>query len=112
MTDRSASTSRRSARFAIAVPGRVKLFGTAKPEKVTVSDLSSVGCQLAPADGLRTGGQVLVKIPGLSYWPATVVWKRQDTVGVEFKNPLHPLAVEEFARQLVELNKPAGDQSA
>jgi hypothetical protein len=112
MNDRSASLPRRSARFAIAVPGRVKLFGNATPQKVTVSDLSSVGCQLAPAESLRTGGQVLVKIPGLRYWPATVVWKRQDQVGVEFKNPLHPLAVEEFARQLVELNKPEDGQSA
>ena len=61
------------------------------------------GCQLEPAESLRPGVQVLVKLPGLKYAPATVMWRRLERVGVEFAHPLHPLAVEEFARRLAEI---------
>ena len=105
-------TIRRSDRHDVQFPGRVKYFGPPKPRPVTLSDLSSVGCQMAPAEDLRTGAQILVKLPGLKYWPATIVWKQDDRVGVEFKNALHPLAVEEFSNYLRELDTGPSAQSA
>ena len=112
MTQHPSTIARKAARYPIAVPGRVKGFGTVKPRAVTVSDLSTVGCQLAPAETLHAGVQLLVKVPGSKYWPATVVWKRHDRVGVQFAHPLHPLAVEEFARQVAEIAELSAAQSA
>ena len=90
--------SRRTDRFAMEAPARIKTFGATKPEKVTLSDLSAVGCQLSPAHSMTTGARLLVKISGLDYRPATVLWKRQDRVGIEFEKPLHPRSVQDYAR--------------
>ena len=102
MTDSKVKIARRSKRFSLEVPVRVKNFGASIQQKMTLSDLSAVGCQLAPASGLRTGTQLLIKIPGLEYWPATVMWKRGERVGVEFARSLHPTAVEDYAKLFID----------
>ena len=112
MNEPTARTARRTLRHDVSFPGKVKSFGAPKPRPVTLSDLSSVGCQMSPAGDLRTGAMILVRLPGLAYWPATIVWKRDDRVGVEFKNALHPIAVEEFSNYLRDLDTGSSAQSA
>jgi hypothetical protein len=112
MTTPADKPARRTTRYRVEFPGRVKCFGAPKPRQVTLSDLSSVGCRLEPAEQLRAGAQILVKLPGMNYQPATIAWKRGDRVGMQFQHPLHPLAVEEFARQLERLTAAPERQSA
>ena len=85
----------------------VKPFGATRSSKALMFDLSLKGCCLVSEARLVTGTQVLVRIPGLAYWPATVAWRREEAVGVEFHKPLHPAVVENYAGSF-----PAADGSA
>ena len=76
----------------------VKLFGSSRSNRALMYDLSTKGCSLVTKMTLRTGGNVLVRIPGLEFWSATVMWRREDAAGVEFEKPLHPAVVEHYAK--------------
>lgn len=58
--------------------------------EVRVLDLSIVGCMIArEAISFEEGGRVLVRLPGLEYMPATVLWIEDGLVGIEFERDLH-----------------------
>ena len=74
-------------------------------------DLSPAGCCLVSDARLLTGTQVLVRIPGLAYWAATVAWRREEAVGVEFHKPLHPAVVEQYAGSFPAAEAPPEDEA-
>lgn len=76
----------------------LKQFGSSRSNRALMYDLSTKGCSLVTNMPLRTGGKILVRIPGLEFWSATVVWRREEAAGVEFEKPLHPAVVEHYAK--------------
>ena len=61
-------------------------------------DLSSGGCRIVTTEPLNPNDELSVRIQGLESWPARVVWKQLDAVGVTFHYPLHYAVVEHYAR--------------
>lgn len=76
----------------------LKLYGSSRSSRALMYDLSTKGCSLVTNMKLRTGGKVLVRIPGLEFWSATVMWRREEAAGVEFEKELHPAVVEHYAK--------------
>ncbi|WEK48260.1 MAG: PilZ domain-containing protein [Candidatus Andeanibacterium colombiense] len=55
-----------------------------------VLDLSPIGCMVdRRAWGARTDDRVLIKLDGLAYLPATVVWVEDDRAGIMFEELLY-----------------------
>ena len=58
--------------------------------ELEVLDVSLVGCMVnRRAWTARTGDRVLVKMDGLSYLPASVVWVEDDRAGIMFEELLY-----------------------
>ena len=95
--------SRRGDRVPLDLTVRVKLYGTQSASKARLSDLSPVGCRIDfdEATSIRSCGiRLLIRLPGREYWPATVIWRKACSAGIEFERPLHPADVEKYARYL------------
>lgn len=57
---------------------------------IIVLDLSIAGCMIDRCAMAFTAGQrLLIKLPGLEYIPANVLWVDGDRVGMEFERHLH-----------------------
>lgn len=76
----------------------VKPYGASRSSKARMFDLSVKGCCIVSGEILRTGTQILIRIPGLEFWPATVAWNREGAIGAEFHKPLHPAVVQHYAK--------------
>lgn len=85
-------------RLRLHAPVSIKLYGSTRSSPAQMFDLSMSGCCVVSEAPLRTGSQILVRIPGLKFRSATVAWRRGEVAGVEFHKPLHPTVVEEYAR--------------
>ena len=58
--------------------------------ELTVHDLSLSGCMVERlAWHVRPGDHVLIRLPGLSFQPACVLWVEGDFIGIEFDQPLY-----------------------
>jgi hypothetical protein len=58
--------------------------------ELTVLDLSLSGCMVERlAWAIRAEDHVLIRLPGLAFQPATVLWVEQDAVGITFDQPLY-----------------------
>jgi hypothetical protein len=58
--------------------------------ELEVLDISPVGCMVARrAWTARTDDRVLVKLGGLTYQAATVIWVEDDKAGIMFENMLY-----------------------
>lgn len=58
--------------------------------ELEVLDVSLVGCMVnRRAWTARTGDRVLVKMDGLSYLPASVIWVEDDRAGIMFEELLY-----------------------
>jgi hypothetical protein len=109
VTEGKPRVPRGNERVRLQTPVSVKPFGAAQSSKALMFDLSPTGCCLVSEARLVTGTQVLVRIPGLPYWAATVAWRRDEAVGIEFHKPLHPAVVEQYAGSFPAPEGPAGD---
>ena len=89
---------RRNERLPLQANVSIKRFGFSRSSKALMFDLSVKGCCIVSSEPLPTGTQILIRIPGLEFWSATVMWHREQAVGVEFHKPLHPAVVERYAR--------------
>lgn len=55
-----------------------------------VLDISPGGCMVNKARwSAETGDRVLIKLPGLSFQPATIAWIEDDLAGIAFEQILH-----------------------
>ncbi|KPL68752.1 hypothetical protein SZ64_12000 [Erythrobacter sp. SG61-1L] len=58
--------------------------------ELPVLDISPIGCMIdRRAWSIRTDDRVLIKLEGLSYQPATVVWVEDDRAGLMFEQLLY-----------------------
>lgn len=58
--------------------------------ELCVLDLSLSGCMLERlAWGIKPEDRILIRLPGLSFQPASVLWVEQDAVGIIFDHPLY-----------------------
>jgi hypothetical protein len=64
---------------------------------VELSDISTHGCGIASDSSLMPGARVLLDLPGLEIWSATVVWWHGGRGGLSFCRPMHPAVAARFA---------------
>ncbi|WP_336985936.1 PilZ domain-containing protein [Altererythrobacter aquiaggeris] len=77
------------ARYNLTVLGRI--FTVGGSSDVTIFDLSEKGCRFQDASWkLVLGHQITIKIGSIGPLDATVKWRRDNTVGVQFITPLYP----------------------
>ena len=89
---------RENQRLPLQATVSIKRYGSRRSTRARMFDLSVKGCCVVTSEPLRTGTQVLIRIPGLEFWSATVAWRREEAVGIEFHKPLHPAVVEHYAQ--------------
>jgi hypothetical protein len=85
-------------RYAVEVCSVVKHPSSFRRIDAELWDLSAGGCRIVTPEPLNPNDQLLVRIEGLESWPARVVWKGANAVGVTFQYPLHYAVVEHYAR--------------
>ena len=57
---------------------------------VPVLDLSAAGCMVyTRGTGLREDDRILVKMEGLEFMPANVLWIENDKAGIAFERVMH-----------------------
>lgn len=57
---------------------------------VEVLDLSAVGCMIAVCGWtFRQNERTFVRLPGLRFLPATVLWADEESAGLQFDEPLY-----------------------
>ncbi len=91
ISERRERTRGGSATRAIAKQSRYR------PMAIDLRDISSQGCGFESACVFDPGDRVLLTLPGLEVWPATVTWWRDGRGGLSFSRPLHPAVAERFA---------------
>lgn len=80
-------------RHELTILGRV--FTGSGPRNVTVLDLSEQGCRFHDPSGHYSHGTALtIKLGPIGPVAATVKWRREDYVGIQFANPLYPSVME------------------
>jgi hypothetical protein len=67
---------------------------------VQVYDLSREGCKLEFLERPQLDETVWVKFEGLELLPATVCWIEGQSVGVEFKRPIHSAVFDHIVGRL------------
>jgi len=76
-------------RYDLTVLGRV--FAVGGSREVTILDLSEKGCRFEDGSwNLALGHHITVKIGSVGPLDATVKWRKNGTVGVQFVTPLYP----------------------
>jgi hypothetical protein len=71
--------------------------GSFRPLAIELCDISTEGCGFASISMFDPGARVLLSIPGLEVWPATVTWWHDGRGGMSFSRALHPAVAERFA---------------
>lgn len=60
-----------------------------------VLDLSAAGCLVEKTFRIfHEGERILIRLPGLSFMPAQVVWIEDKTAGITFEHALHDAVLE------------------
>ncbi len=67
------------------------------PEMIRVTDISTHGCGFRTRCWLPAGTRLLLNLPGLEVWLATVAWFEDGRGGLRFDHPLHPAVAARFA---------------
>ena len=77
--------------------------------EMSVLDISIGGCMVDRSGwSAKPDDRVLIKLPGLSFQPATIVWVEDETAGMTFEQPLHE-AVFTHLQQLTQRASPRGN---
>lgn len=70
--------------------------------ELRIADISAAGCMAERrALSMRQDDRVLIKLPGLEYRPAKVVWIDDDNAGIEFETLLYEPVLRRF-QQMIE----------
>jgi hypothetical protein len=67
------------------------------PEMIHVTDISAAGCGFRARYAMPVGTRVLLTLPGLEVWLATVAWYEDGRGGLKFDRPLHSAVAARFA---------------
>ena len=63
-------------------------------------DLSAGGCMVGFRGRGDVGERVLVRLPGLGFQPAEVVWLEDARAGIAFEEPLHEAVLDHLSALL------------
>lgn len=67
--------------------------------ELPVLDISLGGCMVdARAWSIRPGETLSIKLPGLGYQPAELVWIEDERAGIAFEEPLYEPTLEHLSR--------------
>ncbi len=67
--------------------------------ELPVLDISLGGCMVdARAWSIRPGESLSIKLPGLGYQPAELVWIEDERAGIVFEEPLYEPTLEHLSR--------------
>jgi hypothetical protein len=80
---------RKAARRAFTATVEVREPG-ARPQNLTVLDVSEFGCRVALVNRVKFDTRVFVRFPGLEAIPAYVCWCEHFEAGLEFEKAIHP----------------------
>ena len=94
-----APTARSADRIDTVAAATIRPF-RARPESVRIVNISTDGCGFESGRPFREGMTVLLYLPGLQPWPATVRWWKDGRGGAAFARKLAPSAVERFAESV------------
>jgi hypothetical protein len=68
-----------------------------------IADISLAGCMVEKrAWPLKDGDRMLVKLPGLEFQPATVVWTDDDHAGIAFESLLYEPVLMRLRQMMLE----------
>lgn len=69
-------------------------LGTGSVREIRVLDISEAGCMISKKMmRLQVQERILIKLPGLSYQGANVLWTEDDRAGLAFEQPLYSAVV-------------------
>jgi hypothetical protein len=78
--------------------------------KVCVLDLSIAGCMIERTGPyLKADEKVLIRLGGLSYLPAQVLWVEEDRAGIAFEQPLYEPVLEHLDQAFIVAPLPQSD---
>jgi len=63
-------------------------------------DLSAGGCMVVFRGGGEVGERVLLRLPGLGFQPAEIVWLEDGRAGIGFEQPLHEAVLDHLSALL------------
>ena len=98
MTSARPQVRRKSERLPLNASAVVKRYQSGRRIRAQLCDLSDVGCKMISQEAVGMGTQLLIKMPGLEFWTATVAWRQGEVAGLQFQKPLHPAVVEHLAK--------------
>ena len=88
---------RKDGRLGVQLPGSYRT-GDQLPRHVFISQLSANGCRLyEDAAALEIGDHLELSLGAVETLNATVKWKKESMIGVEFQTPLDDIVVQFFA---------------
>ncbi|NVE95037.1 PilZ domain-containing protein [Altererythrobacter lutimaris] len=89
---------RKDDRFTAAYDAEVR-YHSGRKLQLPVLDISLGGCMVdARAWSIRPGETISIKLPGLNYQPAEVVWNEDERAGIAFEEPLYEPTLEHLSR--------------
>ncbi|MGQ7830000.1 PilZ domain-containing protein [Altererythrobacter sp. Z27] len=89
---------RQNDRFAANYSAEVR-YRSGMKLQLPVLDISLGGCMVdARSWSIRPGEAVSVKLPGLGFQPAEVIWIEDQRAGIAFEEPLYEPTLEHLSR--------------
>lgn len=89
---------RQNDRFAASYNAEVR-YRSGRKLELPVLDISLGGCMVdARAWSIRPGEPISIKLPGLGYQAAELVWIEDERAGIVFEEPLYEPTLEHLAR--------------
>jgi len=69
--------------------------------ELEVLDLSPIGCLVRRrAWSAQADERILIRLPGLEFQPAKIIWVEGDLAGIEFEQLLHEAVLERLRHSL------------
>ena len=91
--------ARSAERHPTSTDARIRPFRKT-PESIRIIDISPKGCGFESRMPFQEGMMVLLYLPGLEPWAATVKWWEDGRGGAEFVRPLHPAVAQRFVSRI------------
>jgi hypothetical protein len=89
---------REKPRQELTIIGRIFTVGGSRD--VTIRDLSETGCHILDlANDLKPDTRLTIRIGTIGPIEATVRWRKNRSVGIQFKTALYPSVFEHICRQ-------------
>lgn len=102
------SEQRREERHVVQIAGRYRLRHRTTRD-IWIKDVSEYGCRFFDRFSvLEPGSEVLVRIGNIGPIETQIRWRRGNSVGGRFEQPLHPGVLDHILREMDRLDKGHG----